>query len=256
MLGAIAGDVLGSVYEFDPIKTKDFELLDPECFFTDDTVMSVAVADSLMNGVDYVESLQTWARKYPDGGYGGRFGNWIYEDFPEPYNSFGNGSAMRCSSVGWLFDYEEAVLNEAEKSAEFTHNHSEGIKGAQAVALGVMLGRKGCCKNEIREKLETYFDYDLSQKLEQIRPEYGFDETCQGSVPQAVIAFLESTDFEDAIRNAISLGGDADTQACITGALAEAYYKHIPDEITAFVYKRLTPEIKTVLDQLRARTKI
>ena len=255
MLGAIVGDVLGSVYEFDPIKTKDFELLNPECFFTDDTVMSVAVADSLMNGVDYVESLQAWARKYPDGGYGGRFGKWIYEDFPEPYNSFGNGSAMRCSSVGWLFDDEEAVLKEAEKSAEFTHNHPEGIKGAQAVALGVMLGRKGCSKNEIREKLELCFDYDLRQKLSQIRPKYGFDETCQGSVPQAVIAFLESTDFEDAIRNAISLGGDADTQACITGALAEAHYKHIPDEIAEFVYKRLTPEIKTVLDQLRERTR-
>ena len=129
MLGAIAGDVLGSVYEFDPIKTKDFELLDPECFFTDDTVMSVAVADSLMNGVDYVESLQTWARKYPDGGYGGRFGNWIYEDFPEPYNSFGNGSAMRCSSVGWLLDDEEAVLKEAETSAEFTQNNPKGTYG-------------------------------------------------------------------------------------------------------------------------------
>ena len=168
MLGAIAGDVLGSVYEFDTIKTKDFELLNPECFFTDDTVMSVAVADSLMKGVAYVESLQTWARKYPDGGYGGRFGNWIYEEFPEPYNSFGNGSAMCCSSVGWLFDDEETVLIEAEKSAEFTHNHPEGIKGAQAVSLGVMLGRKGCSKNEIREKLEAKFDYDLSQKMEQI----------------------------------------------------------------------------------------
>ena len=135
MLGAIAGDVLGSVHEFDPIKTRDFELLNQDCFFTDDTVMSVAVADSLMNGLDYVESLQAWARKYPDGGM---FGKWIYADFPEPYNSFGNGSAMRCASVGWLFDDEETVLKEAEKSAKFTHNHPEGIKGVQAVALGVM----------------------------------------------------------------------------------------------------------------------
>jgi ADP-ribosylglycohydrolase len=162
MLGAITCDVFGLIYEFHPIKTKDFELLNQDCFFTDDTVMSVAVADSLMNGLDYVESLQTWARKYPDGGYGGMFGKWIYADFPEPYNSFGNGSAMRCSSVGWLFDDEEEVLKEAEKSAEFSHNHPEGIKVAQAVALGVILGRKGCSKNEIREKLEKYFDYELS----------------------------------------------------------------------------------------------
>ena len=146
MLGAISGDVLGSVYEFDPIKSKDFELLGADCFFTDDTVMTIAVADSLMNGRDYVETLQMWAQKYPRAGYGGWFNKWIYEDFPEPYNSFGNGSAMRSSSVGWLFDDEDAVLKEAEKSAEITHNHPEGIKGVQAVALGVLMGRKGCLK--------------------------------------------------------------------------------------------------------------
>ena len=256
MLGAISGDVLGSVYEFDSIKTKDFELLGADCFFTDDTVMTIAVADSLMNGRNYVESLQTWARKYPGAGYAGWFNKWIYADFPEPYNSFGNASAMRCSSVGWLFDDENEVLKEAEKSAEITHNHHEGIKGAQAVALGVLLGRKGFSKNEIKEMLEASFGYDLSQKLEQIRPNYRFDVTCQGSVPQAIIAFLESNDFEDAVRNAISLGGDADTQACITGALAEAHYKHIPDEIAEFVYMRLTPDIEAILEQLRERTKI
>ena len=146
MLGAIAGDVLGSNYEYDPIKTKDFELLGAYCFFTDDTVMTIAVADSLMNRWGYVETLQMWARKYPWAGYGGWFNKWIYEDFPEPYNSFGNGSEMRSSSVGWLFDDEEAVLKEAEKSTEITHNHPEGIKGAQAVALGVLMGRKGCSK--------------------------------------------------------------------------------------------------------------
>ena len=162
MLGAISGDVLGSVYEFDPIKSKDFELLGADCFFTDDTVMTIAVADSLMNGRDYVETLQMWAQKYPGAGYGGWFNKWIYEDFPEPYNSFGNGSAMRSSSVGWLFDDEDAVLKEAEKSAEITHNHPEGIKGVQAVALGVLMGRKGCSKKEIRKKLETGFGYDLS----------------------------------------------------------------------------------------------
>jgi len=256
MLEAIAGDVMGSNYEYDPIKTKYFELLGADCFFTDDTVMTIAVADSLMNRWGYVETLQMWARKYPGAGYGGWFNKWIYEDFPEPYNSFGNGSEMRSSSVGWLFDDEEAVLKEAEKSTEITHNHPEGIKGAQSVALGVLMGRKGCSKKGIREKLETGFGYDLSQKLEQISPNYRFDVTCQGSVPQAIIAFLESTDFEDAIRNSISLGGDADTQACITGALTEAHYKNIPDEIAEFVYSRLTPEIKAVLEQLRERTKI
>ena len=148
------------------------------------------------------------------------------------------------------------MLKEAEKSAEITHNHHEGIKGAQAVALGVLLGRKGFSKNEIKEMLEASFGYDLSQKLEQIRPNYRFDVTCQGSVPQAIIAFLESNDFEDAVRNAISLGGDADTQACITGALAEAHYKYIPDEIAEFVCRRLTPDIEAILEQLRERTKI
>ena len=146
MLGAIAGDVLGSIHEFHPIRTKNFILLNPECVFTDDTVMTIAVTDSLMNGRDYMETLQMWARKYPGAGYGSWFNKWIYENFPEPYNSFGNGSAMRSSSVGWLFDDEEAVLKEAEKSTEITNNHPEGIKGAQAVALGVLMGRKGCSK--------------------------------------------------------------------------------------------------------------
>jgi len=252
MLGSIIGDVLGSIFEFYPMKTKKFELLDNKSHFTDDTVMTVAVADSIMNEVPYVESLQKWGRKYPRVGYGGWFRKWIHQEDPKPYNSFGNGSAMRCSSVGWLFDDEESVLEEAKKSAEITHNHPEGIKGAQSVALGVMMGRKGNSKKEIKEKIEDLFDYDLSQKLEQILPSCTFDSTCQGSVPQAIIAFLESTDFEDAIRNSISLGGDADTQACITGSLAEAYYKDIPDEIGSFVRLRLEEEILVVLDQFNS----
>jgi len=256
MLGAIAGDVLGSIHEFHPIKTKNFDLLNSECVFTDDTVMTAAVADSLMNKIPYVESLQMWGRKYPRAGYGGWFSKWIDSDFPKPYNSFGNGSAMRCSSVGWLFEDEGSVLEEAKKSAEVTHNHPEGIKGAQAVALGVMLCRQGSTKLEIQEKLEDLFDYDLSQTMEQVKFNYSFDVTCQGSVPQAITAFLESEDFEDAIKNAISLGGDADTQACIAGALAEAFYMKIPDQIKEFVLTRITPDILDVLHQLHVRTKI
>ena len=256
MLGAIAGDVLGSIHEFNPIKKKKFELLNPNCVFTDDTVMTVAVADSLMNDVPYVESLQTWGNNYPSSGYGGWFNKWIHSEFPKPYNSFGNGSAMRCSSVGWLYDDEDSVLNEAKESAKITHNHPEGIKGAQAVALGVVMGRMGNTKLEIQDRLESLFDYDLSQKLVQIRRNYAHDVTCQGSVPQAIIAFLESEDFEDAIRNAISLGGDADTQACIAGALAEAYYMKIPEQIKQFVLTRITPDILEVLHQLEVRTKI
>ena len=256
MLGAIAGDILGSIHEFHPIKTKNFDLLNSECVFTDDTVMTAAVADSLMNKIPYVESLQMWGRKYPRAGYGGWFSKWIDSDFPRPYNSFGNGSAMRCSSVGWLFEDEGSVLEEAKKSAEVTHNHPEGIKGAQAVALGVMLCRQGSTKLEIQEKLEDLFDYDLSQTMEQVKFNYSFDVTCQGSVPQAITAFLESEDFEDAIKNAISLGGDADTQACIAGALAEAFYMKIPDQIKEFVLTRITPDILDVLHQLHVRTKI
>ena len=256
MLGAIAGDILGSIHEFHPIKTKNFDLLNSECVFTDDTVMTAAVADSLMNKIPYVESLQMWGRKYPRAGYGGWFSKWIHSDFPKPYNSFGNGSAMRCSSVGWLFEDEGSVLEEAKKSAEVTHNHPEGIKGAQAVALGVMLCRQGSTKLEIQEKLEDLFDYDLSQTMEQVKFNYSFDVTCQGSVPQAITAFLESEDFEDAIKNAISLGGDSDTQACIAGALAEAFYMKIPDQIKEFVLTRITPDILDVLHQLHVRTKI
>ena len=256
MLGAIVGDILGSSFDCYPTKTKKFELLDNKSHFTDDIVMTVAVADSLMNRIPYVESLQMWGNNYPSAGYGGWFNKWIHSDFPKPYNSFGNGSAMRCSSVGWLYDDKDSVLNEAKESAEITHNHPEGIKGAQAVALGVMMSRMGSTKLEIQEGLESLFDYDLSQTLSQIRRNYIHDVTCQGSVPQAIIAFLESEDFEDAIRNAISLGGDADTQACIAGALAEAYYMNIPEKIKQFVLKRITPDILEIFYQLEVRTKI
>ena len=256
MLGAIAGDVLGSIHEFKPVKTKDFELFNHHCSFTDDTVMTVAVAEACMNEGSYVDSLQTWGRKYPLAGYGSWFGQWIFYENPEPYNSFGNGSAMRVSSIGWLFDDEGTVLQKASESAQITHNHKEGIIGAQAVALGVYLARKGSTKGQIKEKIESTFGYSLGRTLEEIRPKYYFNETCQGSVPEAIIAFLEADDFEDTIRNAISLGGDADTQACISGALAEAYYQFIPKPIKEFVVSRITPEMLMVLNDFHQRVSI
>ena len=256
MLGAIAGDVLGSVHEFNPVKSKDFDLFDPNCQFTDDTVMTFAVAEACMNEESYVDSLQTWGRKYPFAGYGSWFGRWIFSENPEPYNSFGNGSAMRVSSIGWLFDDEEMVLQKASESAQVTHNHKEGIMGAQAVALGVYLARKGSSKDQIKERLESTFGYSLGRTLEKIRPKYHLDVTCQGSVPEAIIAFLESDDFEDAIRNAILLGGDADTQACISGALAEAHYLSIPKPIKEFVIKKITPEMLEILNEFQKRVKV
>ena len=256
MFGAIAGDILGSVHEFNPVKTKDFELFGPDCSFTDDTVMTVAVAEAAMHHGSYVDALQAWGRKYPFAGYGSWFGKWIFSETPEPYNSFGNGSAMRVSSIGWLYDEEKRILEEASKSAQITHNHPEGIKGAQAIALGIFLARNGATKPQIKEKLESTFGYGLSRTLDQIRPGYFFDVTCPGSVPQAIIAFLESSDFEDAIRNAISLGGDADTQACISGALAEAHYLGVPKDIQEFAMKRITPEMLEVLNDFQERVRV
>ena len=256
MLGAIAGDILGSVHEFKPIKTKDFELLEQNCRFTDDTVMSIAIAEASLEEESFVDSLQKWGRKYPFAGYGSWFGKWIFSASPEPYNSFGNGSAMRVSSIGWLYEHEDKVLREAKRSAEITHNHPEGIKGAQAVALGVFLARNGFSKNQIRKRLEETFGYQLNRKLDMIRPEYHFDVTCQGSVPEAIIAFLEASDFEDALRNAISLGGDADTQACISGALAEAYYLNISSEIKEFVVSRVTADMLLVLDDFQKKVRV
>ena len=236
MLGAIIGDIVGSVYEFNNIKTKDFPLFREDCFFTDDTVMTCAVAEAVMKGGkpdDFVDEMKRLGRLYPDAGYGGRFLGWLFSDDRAPYNSFGNGSAMRVSPCGWMADggYEAAKL-----SAAVTHDHPEGIKGALAAFDAIVLAR-ACfrddpaeCKRIIREQIESKYGYDLSKTLDQIRPTYEFNETCQETVPQAIVAFLESTDFEDAIRNAISLGGDSDTLAAITGSIAEAAYG-IPDDL-------------------------
>ena len=237
MLGAIAGDIIGSIYEWDNIKTTEFQLFDPGCFFTDDTVLTVALADSILCGEPYVKKLKEYYHRYPYSGYGSAFRAWARSSNSEPYNSFGNGSAMRVSPVGFAYDTLDAVLHEAELSAAVTHNHPEGIKGAQAVAAAIFLARTGSSQAEIKSYVETTFGYDLSQPLDAIRPGYQFNETCQGSVPQAITAFLESTGFEDALRKAISIGGDSDTIACIVGGIAQAFYKGVPKAIEERVYQ-------------------
>ena len=253
MLGAIIGDIVGSVYEWDNIKTKDFPLFREDCFFTDDTVMTVAVAEAIMNGGerdDFIDAMKKYGRMYPDAGYGGRFGFWLITGSRMPYNSFGNGSAMRVSPCAWVDGcdafaqtgvWPERLRALAALSADVTHNHPEGIKGALATADAIFLSRyyfggyggeedPAEYKRLIREHVEREYGYDLSKTVDEIRPTYRFNETCQQTVPQAIIAFLESTDFEDAIRNAISLGGDSDTLAAITGSIAEAAYG-IPEKI-------------------------
>ena len=272
MLGAIVGDIVGSVYEWNNIKTKDFPLFRDDCFFTDDTVMTCAVAEAIMNGGqkdDFIDSMKKYGRMYPDAGYGARFDAWIHSNDRSPYNSFGNGSAMRVSPCAWVMDATTGELPSegkrlAQLSAEVTHNHPEGIKGAMATADAIFMCRYYfggyCgdyeqpindnpieCKRLIKEHIEQQYGYNLlSQSLDEIRPTYRFNETCQDTVPQVIVAFLESTDFEDAIRNAISLGGDSDTLAAITGSIAEAAYG-IPEWIKDKALSYLDEPLKEVL---------
>ena len=253
MLGAIAGDVIGSVYEGYPQKTTEFPLFDHISRFTDDTVLSIAIASALLHGQAYANCLKRFARAYPDAGYGASFYLWMKSDETSAYNSWGNGSAMRVSPVGFAFEDPEQVLTQAGRCAEVTHNHPEGIKGAQATALSIYLARTGSSKNEIREQISACFGYDLERHLDDIRPSYSFDISCQGSVPESIIAFLEADDFEGAIRNAISLGGDSDTMACIAGGIAQAFYKHIPSEIEMNIRSRLPQEFLEILDAFNAR---
>lgn len=269
MLGAIIGDVVGSVYEWNNIKTKDFELFKPNCFFTDDTVMTVAVAKALLLTrekqsktnekisfkKELIEQMQDFGKRYPNSGYGGMFSGWLLSDNPKPYNSFGNGSAMRVSPCGYIAVTLDEALLLAKASAEVTHNHPEGIKGAEATASAIFLARCNRSKNEIKEYIQDNF-YPLDKSLDEIRLNYSFNETCQETVPQAFWAFLESVDFEDAIRNAISLGGDSDTLAAITGSIAWAYYRQFgvpisPDlqKIQDKVYTYLPQEFIDIYEQ-------
>ncbi len=253
MLGAIAGDIIGSAYEWERTKFYGFRLFTPESTFTDDTVLTVAVADCILHGKDYTTTFREYGLRYPGAGWGGMFFSWLFTQNPAPYNSFGNGSAMRVSPVGFAFDTMEKVLAEAKRSAEVSHNHPEGIRGAQAVAACILLARQGKSKDEIRTFVETEFDYDLSPTLDDIRPSYRFDETCQGSVPEAIIAFSESTDYEDAVRKAVSLGGDADTLGCMTAGIAQAYHKVIPDNIIEETRRRLPGDFIAILDEFEAQ---
>ena len=251
MLGAIIGDVIGSVHEGAGTKTKDFPLFVPRSTFTDDSVLTIAVAEWILTGQNLVDLLHTYTDAYPGRGYGGMFQQWASAHVREPYNSFGNGAAMRVSPVGFAFETMEEVLVWSKRSAEVTHNHPEGIRGAQATAAAIYLARRVQDKDQIRRTIESQFEYDLSARLEQIRPTYGFDETCQRTVPQALAAFFESTSYEDAIRNAISLGGDADTLACITGGIAEAYYGGAPQHLAAPVLAMLDKRLVAVIERFR-----
>lgn len=245
MIGAIAGDIIGSVYEWDRIKTKNFPLFRQDCVFTDDTVLTVALAESILSGADYASLMREYYRRYPNAGYGGFFHGWASVAGSPPYNSWGNGAAMRISAAGFAFDTLEEVLSRAEEYTAVTHNHAEGIKGAQATAAGIFLARKGSSKAEIRKYVEKSFGYDLSKSLDEIRPAYHFNESCQETVPEAILCFLEATDFEDAIRNAISLGGDSDTLACITGGIAQAHYG-VPPAIAERAMSFLDADLKRI----------
>ena len=251
IIGAIAGDVIGSAYEFNPTRDYTFELFTPVTTFTDDTVLTMANAIWLLEDDKHqpetlVNIMLDLCRRYPDRGYGGRFAQWILSDDPQPYDSFGNGSAMRVSPVGYYAKTLDEALELAKVSAEVTHNHPEGIKGAQATAAAIFLARKGENKWEIRDYIEKTFGYNLSRTLEEIRPTFSFDETCQRTVPEAIICFLEGKDYEDVVRLAVTLAGDADTLAAIAGSIASAT-KDVTTEVTQRVISLLSDEFCATL---------
>ncbi|MBQ7094227.1 MAG: ADP-ribosylglycohydrolase family protein [Clostridia bacterium] len=256
MFGAILGDIIGSPYEFDHnnIKTKDFPLFSRNSQFTDDTVMTIAIAEAVLNADgdlddladEAVASMQKLGRLYPYAGYGARFVGWVHSDNPKPYNSLGNGAAMRVSPVAWAFADMETVRKAARAVTAVTHNHPEGIKGAEATAATIFMARKGASKAEIKAYIESEFGYDLSRTCDEIRPDYRHDETCMRTVPEAFAAFLEGESFEDVIRNAVSLGGDSDTLTAIAGSIAEGFYG-IDHKLKAEAVKRLDGFLEDIL---------
>ena len=267
MYGAILGDIIGRPYEFlRAVKDRNFELFNKRSVFSDDSVMTIAVAEALLKVTDgrsrafttedpdienrfkeiLIDSLKKWGRRYPDAGYGGRFMAWLLSDKRDPYNSYGNGSAMRVSAAGYIADDLETTIKVAAWTAEVTHNHHEGVKGAEAVAACIFMARTGCTKEEIWEYVESTFHYDLSRTVDEIKPGYSFDVSCQGSVPESITCFLEADSFESAVRNAVYLGGDTDTMGAIAGSIAEAYYG-VPESLKEECRKRVTPEMLEVL---------
>ncbi len=273
MIGAIIGDIVGSRFEFNNHRSKEFELFTEECQVTDDSIMTLAIAKAIMEtekmkkpsidgdssndeydsllGKMSIKYMQEIGRKYPHCGYGGMFSEWMFSEKPEPYNSFGNGAAMRISPVGFYARTENEACRLSESVTRVTHNHEEGIKGAEAAAVAIFMARRGLSKDEIREKIHSNY-YSLNFTIDEIRSTYQFNETCQETVPQAIEAFLESTSFEDAIRTAISVGGDSDTLAAITGAIAEAYYG-VPLEIKEKALTYLDKELRTIFDEWSLR---
>lgn len=253
MLGAIAGDIIGSVYEFDDEKPDyDFVLFTDQSHFTDDSILTIALAESILTNSDYNLKLYEYYHRYPHGGYGGMFHRWAKVKNSPPYNSYGNGSAMRVSPVAWAYNDLDTVLLKAKESAKVTHNHPEGIKGAQSTAAAIFLARSGKSKNEIKKFIEEEFNYFLDFELEDLREYYTFNETCQKTVPQAIYTFLISENFEDSIRKAIYIGGDSDTLACINGSIAEAFYG-IPDTIVRETLSRLDVQLLKVVNEFRDR---
>ena len=250
IIGAICGDIIGSTREFNSIKTKDFKLFQKKSTFTDDTIMTLAVANWLIKDRSsqktLIDEMQYWGNKYPNAGYGGSFGGWLRQENPKPYDSWANGSAMRVSPCAWVANSLKEAQDLAYKSAIISHDHPEGIKGALATCDAIYLARIGANKDEIKNHIEVRYEYDLDRKLDEIRPYYSFDVSCAGSVPESIISFLEAKDFEDAIRNAVSLGGDADTQAAIAGSIASAYWD-VPREIHYKAIHRLNYDLLNVL---------
>lgn len=256
VLGAIVGDFVGSRHEFASAKTKDFELVHERCRVTDDSILTFAVAEWVLRGTDLVTRFHELVADHPRAGWGSMFYQWASAGRRNPYNSFGNGAAMRASPTGWAYDSLEDTLAAAADSARVTHDHAEGIKGAQATALAIFLARTQRDKAVIRREITERFGYDLARTVDAIRPTYRFDETCQGTVPEAIVAFLDASDFEDAIRNAVSLGGDADTLACIAGGIAHAYYGGVPAELREATLAAVPPALRPVWDEFRDRYQV
>ncbi len=253
MLGALVGDIVGSVYEWNNHRSKDFPLFNPACIFTDDSVLTVALAEAILEGTDYGAVMRAYGKQYPSAGYGGMFRKWLFDPRLGAYGSYGNGAAMRISPAGWACGTLDETLERAAFYTEVTHNHPEGIKGAQAVAGAIWMARHRSSKSDIRSWVEKTSGYDLSRTCDQIRPGYRFNESCQQTVPEALVAFLESTDFEDAIRNGVSLGGDSDTLTCITGSVAEAFYGGVPAAIERETLARLDDPLREVVKRFRER---